>query len=146
MSVDPNLGAQLAAERRRRRKLMNRQDKPLNDYRVDSKYSEQDKRKANKMAYKHADNINDKIDASLDRSLAMVAHSVKTGAQTAQMLDEQRNQIRTVHKQTHQTDEILQDSQRSLQTVSSWKKGVGVEYSFHAFYLIIHENICGTFL
>eukprot|EP01084_Bolivina_argentea_P263899 446853_1 len=124
MATDLNFSAQLKAERTRRRDLTRKQHKNLSNYVVDSKYNQQDQTIANQKVLKHCDQLNDAIDHSLDASLAMTAQTASTAADTCNMLNEQRDQIKKMHKDVHQTNEILKDSERSIQTVQSWKKGI----------------------
>eukprot|EP01084_Bolivina_argentea_P293800 505374_1 len=113
-----DIRSKLKAERKRRKRLKNKSGK------ADIKYSSCDTDKANKLAIRHANKLNDQIDCSLDQSVKMNSDSVKTGADTSEMLDHQRNQIRNIHKNMHKTSEHLKDSDSSMQVVEHWIGGV----------------------
>ena len=107
---------------------MNKQRKTLQDYKVESKYNEEDRARINEKAKDYCDELNNSIDSSLDNSLAMCANTAKLGMDTCEELHDQRNRIRNLHKNVHEIDETLKDSERSIQTVQSWRKGIVVKY------------------
>ena len=144
MATDPNLREKFREERRRRRKLMNAQNKSVRDYKIESKYSKEARIRADEMAMDYCDKLNDGIDMSLDNSLIMCSQIIKQGADTCNKLHEQRGQIKRIHKNMHETDEILKDSERSIQNIQSWKKTLVVKLSFGCFMLF--DDKCFSFL
>ena len=141
MATDPNLREKLREERRRRRALMDAQNKSVRDYKIESKYSKADRIRADEMAMDYCDTLNDAIDASLDNSLRMCSEIEKQGADTCNKLHDQRGQIKRIHKNMHETDEILKDSERSIQNIQSWKKTIIVKLSlccFVIFFLLFY--------
>ena len=81
------------------------------------------------MALEQCDDLNNQIDGTLDRCLAMTVETQQVGADTAVILSEQKDQIQGIDKKVHEIDEILEDSERSIQTTQSWRKGIIVELS-----------------
>ena len=87
-----------------------------------SRYGREESLKSNEQALKQCDKLNNDIDNALDRCLVITDQTAKCAADTAEALNDQRNQIKRIHKKTFETEQILDDSDRSLKSISSWKQ------------------------
>ena len=133
-----DIGRKLREERKRRRERLKQQKGSGSGWFSASKsktceeekFSKEDRDKGNKLAMDYANNLNNKIDKSMDNSLKMLAETDKVAMDTAQKLDEQRHQIRNIHKNLHETDEHLKESDRNLQTIEGWVGGAIVMYIY----------------
>ena len=69
------------------------------------------------------------------------------GAKTLEQLDHQNQQLRDVHKDLHETDETLKQSDRKLDTIKSWGGMIKVHHTkkniptfFFSFFLFVFNN------
>ena len=122
MSSDPEFSRKVREERRRRRRELAKstEQNPNAKYDGSKKFTQEQIDTANRIAEEHVTQLHNDCDDTLDRILKTAHDTHDTGAKTLQQIHGQQEQLRKIHKDLHEIDEDQKDTQRSLQTISSW--------------------------